>query len=75
MQDSHSYDPGSIPGQCTVGFVLLFTLCRASPVFRASPVAVLHRFAVLHRLKNSEAVYPACRKRRLLGTYQLQSDC
>ena len=31
--------------------------------------------AVLHRLKNSEAVYPACRKRRLLGTYQLQSDC
>ena len=33
------------------------------------------RLAVLHRLKNSEAVYPACRKRRLLGTYQLQSDC
>ena len=31
--------------------------------------------AVLHRLKNSEAVYPACRKRRLLGTYRLQSDC
>ena len=31
--------------------------------------------AVLHRLKNSEAVYPACCKRRLLGTYQLQSDC
>ena len=30
---------------------------------------------VLLRLKNSEAVYPACRKRRLLGTYQLQSDC
>ena len=26
-------------------------------------------------LKNSEAVDPACRKRRLLGTYQLQSDC
>ena len=25
--------------------------------------------------QNSEAVYPACRKRRLLGTYQLQSDC
>ena len=32
-------------------------------------------FGVLLRLKNSEAVYPACRKRRLLGTYQLQSDC
>ena len=30
---------------------------------------------MLHRLKNSEAVYPACHKRRLLGTYQLQSDC
>ena len=30
---------------------------------------------VLHRLKNSEAVYQACRKRGLLGTYQLQSDC
>ena len=27
-------------------------------------------FTVLHRLKNSEAVYPACRKRRLLATYQ-----
>ena len=26
-------------------------------------------------LKNSDAVYPACRKRRLLGIYQLQSDC
>ena len=25
--------------------------------------------------QNSEAVYPACRKRRLLGTYQLQSNC
>ena len=31
---------------------------------RASPVP-----------KNSEAVYLACRKRRLLGAYQMQSDC
>ena len=26
-------------------------------------------------LKNSEAVYPTCHKRQLLGTYHLQSDC
>ena len=30
-------------------------------------------FRALPVLKNSEAVYPACRKRRPFGTYQLQS--
>ena len=47
---------------CTY-YIQYYIHCRASPV------------AVLHRLKNSKAVYPACRKRRLLDTYQLQSDC
>ena len=61
-----------------------FPFLSATVLHRLSEFVRL--FCALHRLsnralpcftgyQNSEAVYPACRKRRLLGTYQLQSNC
>ena len=55
---------------------LTFSLRRATTVAFPLSYMYVHVYAPCFTgLKNSEATYPACRKRRLLGTYQLQSDC
>ena len=52
-----------------------FSIGKRFLVRPVTPTVLNYLEAFFVFTKNSEAVYPACRKRRLLGTYQLQSDC